>query len=143
MQQVDPERLAAVRRKAYVEDSVVRGALARVPPSWRMEIRLDEQTAVFRRGELQVMLSVSRYEDGRTWIHVSACGRTGPTRFHLPSWEQMKRVKNDFIGEDRWAYQVFPDARHYINQNPTVLHLFALLDGEPALPDFTWGLGIL
>jgi hypothetical protein len=98
---------------------------------------------IFRRSDLQVFFSVLRYHDGRTWIHVSVCGRTGPRRFHLPSWEDVKRVKVDFIGEDRWAYQVFPDARHYINQNPYVLHLFSLLEGEQALPDFTWGLGTL
>jgi hypothetical protein len=56
----------------------------------------------------------------------------------------MKRVKNDFIGEDRWAYQVFPSSKEYVNTNPNVLHLFSLFeDGAPALPDFTWGLGSL
>ena len=50
-------------------------------------------------------------------------------------------MKNDFIGSDRWAYQVFPDEKHYINQHPCVLHLFSLLENRPALPDFTMGLG--
>lgn len=92
---------------------------------------------------MQVIFSVLRYEDGRIWIHVSACLRTTSGGFMLPGWEDMKRMKNDFIGEDKWAYQVFPSAKDYINHNPWVLHLFALFDGAPALPDFTWGLGTL
>ena len=50
-------------------------------------------------------------------------------------------MKNDFIGLDRWAYQVLPPEKDYINDHPCVLHLFALLDGEPVLPDFSWGIG--
>lgn len=136
------EQLEAVEQKARVEDAVVRSAMARIRPSWTMVERAPGG-GIFRCGVLQVFFSVLRYEDHRTWLHVSLCGRTGQDRFHLPSWEDVKRVKTDFIGEDRWAYQVFPDARAYINQNPYVLHLFSLLDGTPALPDFTWGLGTL
>lgn len=136
------DRLRAVEQKARVDDATVRAAMARIKPSWAM-IERGPGGGVFRRGGLQVFFSVQRYGDGRVWLHVSACGRTGERKYHLPSWEDMKRVKADFIGEDRWAYQVFPDARHYINQNPYVLHLFSLLDGTPALPDFTWGLGTL
>jgi hypothetical protein len=55
----------------------------------------------------------------------------------------MKRVKHDFIGPDKWAYQVFPSESQYINQNPYVLHLFSLLENRPALPDFTRGLKML
>ncbi len=136
-------QIEAVTRKAYVESAIVRGVLARVPASWTMEQMVGPQTAAFRRGAIQVLLSVARYDDGRIWLHVSAAGRTGPERWHLPSWEDMKRVKNDFIGADRWAYQVFPDERSYVNKNAYVLHLYSLLEGEPALPDFTWGLGVL
>jgi hypothetical protein len=74
-------------------------------------------------------------------VHVSACGRTAKGSFYLPSWEEFKRVKNDFIGEDNWAYQIFPPKKDYINQHACVLHLFALFENKAALPDFTRGTG--
>ena len=136
------EELEAIEERARVEESVVLAALARVPPSWNMEQRLPAG-GFFRRGSIQVMYTVQRYDDGRIWIHVSAAGRTGRDSWFLPEWEQLKRVKRDFVGENGWAYQVFPSARDYVNQNPYVLHLYALMDGVPALPDFTWGLGTI
>lgn len=137
------EQLDAVDQKAQVDDSIVRATLARIPPAWNC-IQSFPSGAAFKRGSLQVMISVLRYDDGRIWKHISVCGRTGPSCYHLPTWEDLKRVKNDFIGEERWAYQVLPNSKQYINQNPYVLHLYSLFeDGAMALPDFTWGLGTL
>jgi hypothetical protein len=137
---VSPEQLAAAEAKARVDDSIVRGVLARVPPSWQF-IEHFGSGGAFRRGNIQVLFTVSRQDDGRIWVHASACGRRGPQSWFLPDWEDMKRVKHDFIGPDRWAYQVFPSEKDYVNQHAYVLHLYALLDGEPALPDFTRRLG--
>jgi hypothetical protein len=130
-----PEEFDWVRERYAVEESVVRGVLARVPPFWSL-VAKREDGAAFRRGSVRVIVSVSYELDRRIWIHVSASSLR-----MLPSWEEMKRVKHDFIGPDRWAYQVFPSEKDYINQNPYVLHLFALLEGEPVLPDFTKGTG--
>jgi hypothetical protein len=147
-----PEQLDALDEMTRVDESVVRAALARVPPSWSM-IEVIPAGAYFKRGSLQVGYTVQKYEDRRVWIHASVCGRKGsslgpgdprhPSTYYLPSFEDVRRVKNDFIGEDRWAYQVFPSAKDYINQNPFVLHLYALMDGAPALPDFTMGIGAI
>jgi hypothetical protein len=136
------ELIAAAEEMARVDENVVRAALARVPPSWRMVERLTAGGA-FVRGSIQVLYTVQRYDDGRIWIHASACGRTGTRAWYLPTFEDLKRVKHDFVGEDRWAYQVFPSAKDYVNQHPYVLHLYALMDGSPALPDFTMGLGTI
>ena len=123
-----------------IEEGVVNAALARVAPAWTLVARAEDGAA-FRRGTLQAILSVERH-DGHLWLHVSACGRTGERRFYLPSWEEMKRVKQDFLG-DVWAYGVLPPARDYVNDHPSVLHLFARMDGASALPDFTRGTGTL
>lgn len=128
--------------KYACDPAIVAGVLARVPPSWALIERSDDGAA-FRRGNIQAIVSVGYQTDHRIWVHVSACGRTGTASFFLPSWEDMKRVKHDLIGPDRWAYQVFPSEADYINHNANVLHLFALLEGEPALPDFTKGMGTL
>ena len=136
------EQIDTIDKHAWVDDATVRAALTRIPPSWEC-IGMNPGGGAFRRGSIQVLFSVLRYEDGRTWVHASACGRTGANSWFLPSWEEMKRVKHDFIGEDAWAYQVFPSAKDYVNEHPYVLHLYALMDGKPALPDFTWGLGTI
>jgi len=136
------EELRDVHDRYPVDPAQVRAMLARVPASWTMiEPSLDG--AAFWRGTIQVIISLGLYDDHNLWVHVSCCGRKGQTSFYLPSWEELKRVKNDFIGEDRWAYQVLPPAAEYVNQHPCVLHLWALIDGKPALPDFTRGLGTL
>jgi hypothetical protein len=97
----------------------------------------------FRRGSIQAAITVQRYEDGRIWLHVSACGRKGKDSWYVPSWEEMTRVKNDLIGPDKWAYQVMATVQEHVNINPYCLHMFALLDGAPVLPDFTWGMRTL
>jgi hypothetical protein len=122
-------------------DSVdVWAVLDAVPKSWdRIEIRADG--AAYRRGSLQVIFSVAKESDGEEWLHVSVCGRRGKADFYLPSWEELVRVRNDFIGADRFAYQVLAPTSEHVNIHPYVLHLWARRDGTPALPDFTRGSG--
>jgi hypothetical protein len=134
------EQLEALWATARVEDPIVRQVLARVPPSWQI-IEPFDSGAAFRRGNIQTIITVQRYDDDRIWVHVSAAGRRGTNSWFLPDWEDLKRVKNDFIGPDRWAYQVLPPPQDYVNMHAQVLHLYALLDGGPALPDFTRGTG--
>jgi hypothetical protein len=137
------EQIDAVEAKAGVDESLVRGILSRVPPSWTF-IRPFAGGGAFRRGNINVIFTVQNYElHGRwePWIHISVSGSSRNSGPFLPDWEDMKRVKNDFVGQDRWGYQVFPAAKDYVNVNPHVLHIYARLEGEPALPDFTWGLG--
>ncbi len=136
------EDLEAVYAKQRVEDGIFLGAMARIQPSWQMVDRFPGGAA-FVRGGLKVLFSVMRYGDMRIWIHVSVSGHTPRGRWLLPSWDDLKRVKNDFIGADRYAYQVLPAQKDYVNDNEYVLHLFSLLDGAAALPDFTSGLGTL
>lgn len=83
--------------------------------------------------ELMVTMSESLESDGRTWIHVAF---SRPTR--LPSWSDMKRVKDAFIGKERRAISVLPRASEYVNIHPYCLHLFACLDDD-GLPDFRRG----
>ena len=134
------DEIEAAFAKAAVPQLEINAALARVPPSWTM-VRGIPYGGAFKRGNVQVLFSVHRYDDGRIWLHVSACVRLGAREFDLPAWEDLKRVKNDFIGPDRWAYQVLPPTKDYVNDHACVLHLFALATGEPALPDFTMGTG--
>ena len=139
---ITQEQIDAVEKIAYVDPDTVRAAMSRVPPSWN-SIQHLPNGAAFLRGNIQVLFTVQRYGDGKVWVHASACGRRGERSWFLPTWDDMKRVKHDFIGPDRWAYQVFPSEKDYVNEHPYVLHLYALFNGEAALPDFTWGLGTI
>lgn len=82
---------------------------------------------------LRVIASVSRYDGDGTWLHVSA---SGPGR--CPDWKEMGEVKEIFVGKDRYAYMVMPDAAHYVNRHPHVLHLWSPLDNNATrLPEFS------
>lgn len=79
---------------------------------------------------LLVIASGATEADGKRWIHVSL---SRPSR--LPSWEDVREVKDTFIGPDRKAIQVLPPKAEYVNVHRYTLHLFCCLDGDP-LPDF-------
>lgn len=79
---------------------------------------------------LKVICSARVEADGKRWMHVS-CSRPD----QLPTWDNLKLVKDTFIGRDRLALQVLPRAAEYVNLHPRTLHLWSCLDGDPT-PDF-------
>jgi hypothetical protein len=81
---------------------------------------------------LMVVLSARREADGRRWLHVSF---SRPSK--LPSWDDLREVKNTFVGKDRRAIQVLPPESEYVNIHDYCLHLWCCLDGDP-LPDFRY-----
>ena len=126
------------RRAAGLPEGWDQEFMPRVLPfQWRCDARSHAAPGYLRRDGLFVMASGTVEEDGKRWLHVSA-SRNG----QLPSWSDLREVKDVFIGRDRYAFQVLPPPSHYVNFHPHVLHLWACLDGEP-LPDFTRGAGIL
>lgn len=141
-----PEMMAKVEevsRRCRVDEDVVKAYLLRIPVTWTGIAGMHGGGGgAFRRNGIQVLASLQRYPDGEVWIHVSACRRTGPKNFGLLTYEEFGRVKQDFIG-DQWAYQVFAPESDHVNHHPCVLHLWSRLDGKPALPDFTSGIGTL
>jgi hypothetical protein len=85
---------------------------------------------------LTVIYSTALEQDGREWLHVSA-SRVD----RIPSYSDMTRVKNAFIGVHRTAYSVWVPASEHVNIHPNCLHLWAVLEGDDPLPDFTRGTG--
>jgi len=108
--------------------------LPQVLPADVREVERAGDGAYYRTlGGLGVIASGDIELDGKRWLHVSV------SRAHrLPSWEDLRAVKDLFIGRERTAYQVLPRAEKYVNINPHVLHMWCCLDGDP-LPDFTRG----
>lgn len=74
---------------------------------------------------IRVLRSISLLENKEWWIHVSV---SRPDR--LPTWEEMNKVRNEFIGEDVEAYHVCPRKQDYVNVAVYCLHLWAPVDGK-------------
>jgi len=100
-----------------------------VPLNWH---RYESPFLSYRKiaDKVTVIVSGSTEADGRRWLHVSV---SRPSR--LPTWDDLREVKDTFIGRDRKAIQVLPPAAEYVNIHPNVLHLWACLDDD-GLPDF-------
>lgn len=89
--------------------------------------------AYLRRDGLSVIFSGAVEQDGKRWLHVSCAYKD-----RLPSWMDLREIKDVFLGADVYAYQVLPPREHFVNINRYCLHLFCCLDG-PQLPEFTRG----
>ena len=82
-------------------------------------------------GGLRAIIDCSVKADGEQWLHLSISRKDwDPTHF------DMCKAKTDFL-ENRYAYSVFPPAENYVNIHSHCLHLWARLDGEPVLPEFS------
>jgi hypothetical protein len=82
---------------------------------------------------LGALFSVEREADGKRWIHVSVSHRD-----RLPTWDELRGVKDWLLGRDRWAIQILPVESEYVNVHPYVLHLWHCLDGA-VVPDMRHG----
>lgn len=117
------------------------------PNSWRV-IQISEDGAAYGHQQadgkcLVVILSACVEDDGNAWAHLSLSKRTsGRSKYRrmLPSWEELKYVKDAFAGRDRCCVQVLPAEKDFINLGE-VLHLWWRLDGVSVVPDFTSGTG--
>lgn len=107
--------------------------LPRVLPSgWRV-IPGGDGAKYVRPDGLSIIVSGSFELDGKRWLHVS-CARAD----RLPSWEDLRAVKDQFIGKDKLAVQVLPPQEKYISIHAYCLHLWHCLDVDP-VPDFARG----
>jgi len=114
-------------------------ALLQEVPDWAADLFPLEPLAFVHEGnfvyrgigrKLTVICSAKVEGDGQRWMHVSVSRSS-----KLPSWDDLRLVKDTFIGKSRKAIQVLPPESEYVNFHPYVLHLWACLDGEP-IPDF-------
>lgn len=116
------------RRTERLRIGIPAGWVLRVPGADGLGC-LDEP----KRG-LRVIHSIAR-QGGKVWLHVSVSRRDRC----LPTWDQLRLVKDLFVGKDRTALQVLPPEADYVNK-AEVLHLWCCLDGD-VTPDFTAGTG--
>lgn len=77
-----------------------------------------------------MIISVAKEQDGHIWAHLSISGRK-----KVPTWAQLVKAKEVFIGAEVKAIQVLPEKSTYVNIDPNCLHLFCPLTGN-TIPDF-------
>lgn len=102
-----------------------------LPPGWRKIDEADDGARYRHDDGMVLIFSASLEDDKRRWVHVSASFKE-----RLPTWAELKTVKDVFIGKDKKAIQVLPEEKHFINLHPYVLHLWYCLDGMP-IPEFS------
>jgi hypothetical protein len=137
---VDIEKWRRLRNtRPPVPDALLERVVRRVlPPGWvRLQDGPDGALYQSKSQGLGVIASVAQEMDGRWWHHVSLSRRS-----RMPSWDDVRHVKDVFIGRDRKAIQVLPAEAEYVNYHPFCLHLWSCFDDDP-LPDFTHGLGTI
>jgi len=104
-----------------------------LPNAWKeVPSQLPFQRAYVRRDGLQVI--ETRFDDfpgdNREWLHVSMAY---PDK--LPSYDDMKHVKEVFVGDAYTALQIFPPKSRHVNIHPFCLHLWVCIT-EEVTPDF-------
>lgn len=69
--------------------------------------------------------------DGAEWLHASIAATT-----EMPSYDDLKVLKEAMFGFEREAYQVFPPSARHVSIHDRALHLWGLADGGGVLPAF-------
>jgi hypothetical protein len=100
-----------------------------LPANWRKLDSFANGGRWLSTGGMCVMGEVEQV-DGRLWIHVSV-SRTN----RLPDWNDLRAVKNLFMGAERRAVQNLPPESEYYNYHPYCLHMYSPFGHEP-IPDF-------
>lgn len=99
---------------------------------------LGEKAAEYMRAweynGLRIIANAAEYDDGREWLHVSVSRKS-----RVPSYDELTRIKRDFIGEDKKAVFVLLENKNHVNIHNYCLHLF--YSAENPLPEFSKGTG--
>jgi len=103
------------------------------PKNWEIIGSWGDTSIALREinGGIRVLIDCEQKVDGNHWIHVSY------SRNHwTPTHEDTIKVKDAFIG-NKYAYSIFPPKENYVNIHKHCLHLWARLDGQAVLPEFS------
>lgn len=101
-------------------------------PNWWIGIPDSVGWWRHRTNGLRVIETVNIERDDRHWHHVSVSRVS-----RLPSWDDLKLVRADFIGDSRECYSVFAPIARWVNTYPFALHLWCCVDSpDGVLPDF-------
>ena len=101
-----------------------------IPLAQAMGVEAAEYMSAWKHDGLMVFASAGEYDDGREWLHISVSRKS-----RIPSYEDMTRVKRDFLGDDKKGVVVLPEKKNHVNIHDYCLHLFYSADNP--LPEFS------
>ena len=79
--------------------------------------------------------------DGMGWEHVSVHAAMPNGKSRIPVWDEMNYIKDLFWGDEDVVMQLHPKKSEYVNNHPSVLHLWRPTDREiPTPPSITVGI---
>jgi len=94
-----------------------------IPNDWKIGPGMPEMPGSIwatHASGLRILMSTDVMDDGSRWLHV-ACSRTN----RIPNWEELKLVKDAFIGRAHEAIHVLPKDEDFINLRPHCMHLWS------------------
>ena len=107
-----------------------------LPLANAMGTNAAEYMRAWEHNGLMIIASAGEYYDGREWLHVSVSRKS-----RVPSYDELIRIKRDFIGDDKKAVLVLPEKKNHVNIHDYCLHLF--YSAENPLPEFSAGMGTI
>jgi hypothetical protein len=96
-----------------------------LPAGWRRAPNSNH----FFSGDGLLIIASAELIAGERWWHVSLAR---PNR--LPSWDDIRKVKDVFVGRQNTAVSVLPSEDNYVNHHNFCLHIWRCLDRE-IVPD--------
>lgn len=79
---------------------------------------------------MRVLRSKSKMRDGTEWIHISV-SRVD----RLPTWQELSKVKEEFLGSDAEAYHIIPRASDFVNIHNYCMHIWSHVNNINRLPN--------
>lgn len=84
---------------------------------------------VHKESKTKILISKTRMRNGSEWIHLSVTKPVG-----RPSWAELQGIKNQFIGADKAALQIFPKTADLVDLHDAY-HLWCHVSGEFCMPN--------
>ena len=127
----DPRAVAAI--KADWDEQVRRLTAA----GWRNVARRDDGLGIWdaRGNRLRLIHSVAAEDDGEVWAHVSVSNPAGT----MPSWYDIREA-GWLCYPDQFGVIVVAAESSHVNIG-NIHHIWYRLTGDPAVPDFSHGVG--
>ena len=80
---------------------------------------------------IKVLRSFAYFDHDEKWIHISFSRED-----RIPSWSDLTKVKNDFLGDEREAIKLIPKKNDYVNFDPFCLHIWSPLQSIAVYTSF-------
>lgn len=105
--------------------SVERVLRSTPPKGWRAlkEGVLVDRVVAYERLDIVVIESIDKMNDGQRWHHLSVSRHD-----KLPTWKELRRVRDAFLGEETEAIHAIPNKADYVNVHKYCMHVWALVE---------------